>query len=140
MTRALSATGLFLDDDGPDHPPPWRDWAICTAKHRTILALHHLEWAWSLRHGYPVLTCFELGPMPAPAPGFLWREEDEGRWGEAYVAWRRRWPADIYRMGELFRAASGDGMGLRGDMWLAEADEFGVMVAAESKWALALPF
>lgn len=80
-----------------------------------------------------MLTCFELGPLPAPSPGFLWREEDEARWRDRYGEWLRRWQTGSYKMEELFRAGSGDGLGVRGEMWLAEADEFGMMVMAESK-------
>lgn len=133
VTQALAATGLFLDQESGNITPPWRSWAIAAAKRRTILALHHVEWAWSLLHGYPELTCFELGPLPAPSPGFLWREEDEARWEELYRGWLRRWPTGSYKMRELFRAGSGDGLGVRGEMWLAEADEFGMIVAAERK-------
>lgn len=133
ITGALTATSLFLDDESRNITPPWQEWAIVAAKRRTILALHHVEWAWSLLHGYPVLTCFELGPLPAPSPGFIWREENQTRWEKLYKSWLRKWPAGTYKMGELFRAGSGDGMGARGEMWLAEADEFGMMVAAESK-------
>jgi hypothetical protein len=133
ITGALTATGLFLDDESRNTTPPWQDWAIVAAKRRTILALHHVEWAWSLLHGYPVLTCFELGPLPAPSPGFLWREENQTQWEKLYKSWLRRWPASSYKMWELFRAGSGDGLGARGEMWLAEADEFGMMIAAESK-------
>lgn len=133
ITGALTATGLFLDYESRNVTPPWQDWAIVAAKRRTILALHHVEWAWSLLHGYPVLTCFELGPLPAPSPGYLWKEESKARWEKLYKSWLRRWPAGSYKMGELFRAGSGNGLGARGEMWLAEADEFGMMVAAESK-------
>lgn len=133
VTQALASTGLYLDAESQNLAPSWRQWAIVSAKRRTIVALHHVEFAWSMLRGYPPLTCFELGPLPAAAPGFLWREEDEMRWGALYKSWLRRWSSGTYKMAELFRAGSGDGLGVRGEMWLAEADEFGMMIAAESK-------
>lgn len=138
VSQAVAATGLFLDEESRNVTPFWREWAIVSAKRRTILALHHVEWAWSLLHGYPVLTCFELGPLPAPSPGFLWREESEARWDKLYRMWLRRWSTRSYKMVELFRAGSGDGLGVRGERWLAEADEFGAMVLGESKSHLSL--
>jgi hypothetical protein len=133
VTQALAATGLFLDQESRNVRPPWRDWAIVSAKRRTILALHHVEFAWSQMRGYPVLSCFELGPLPAPSPGYLWGEDNELQWQRLYKKWLRRWPAGTYKMVELFHAGSGDGLGARGQMWLAEADNFGMLLAAQSK-------
>ncbi|KAB2573319.1 hypothetical protein DBV05_g7994, partial [Lasiodiplodia theobromae] len=72
VKHALALTGLFdaAELASPQRvPDDWKQWALVSAKRRTILALHHLEWAWSLAHGRAVLTCFELGPLPAPAAG-----------------------------------------------------------------------
>ncbi|CAI6336279.1 unnamed protein product [Periconia digitata] len=44
VKHALAATGLFLEEEAShDKIPPWRNWAIVSAKRRTILALNHLE-------------------------------------------------------------------------------------------------
>ncbi|KAK0609190.1 hypothetical protein DIS24_g12407, partial [Lasiodiplodia hormozganensis] len=83
LKHALALTGLFDTTElaSPQRvPDDWRSWALVSAKRRTILALHHLEWAWSLVHGRAVLTCFELGPLPAPAAGGVWRARDEREW------------------------------------------------------------
>lgn len=115
------------------HLPPWKAWTLFSAKRRTILCLNHLEWAWSLLHGYPVLTCFELGPLPAPAAGHLWRETDEGKWRRLYGDWLHQWKDGGYLMVEFFHIKAGEPLDARSEAWLAEADELGVMLMAEGK-------
>ncbi|KAL5389016.1 hypothetical protein DPSP01_002719 [Paraphaeosphaeria sporulosa] len=128
----LASTGLFLDEEIKHSLPVWKKWAIVSAKRRTILALHHLEWAWSLLHGYPPLACFELGPLPAPAAGYLWRERCEKEWKRQYYEWLSRWEeGGGYKLGELFHIKPGGEMDTRSETWLAEVDEFGMMVMSE---------
>ncbi|KAH8660008.1 hypothetical protein BX600DRAFT_53025 [Xylariales sp. PMI_506] len=134
VKHALAGTGLFSEHELTHTLPPWREWAIVSAKRRTILGLHHLEWAWSLRHGYPVLTCLELGPLPAPAARYTWQNDCEGNWEHLYSQWLRQWPGEGYKMAELFSINAlntGDALDERSEMWLAEADEFGMMLMAE---------
>ncbi|KAH8886336.1 hypothetical protein GQ53DRAFT_827992 [Thozetella sp. PMI_491] len=134
VKQALAMTGLFLEQESNHTLPRWRDWAMVSAKRRTILALHHLEWAWSLRHGYPILTCLELGPLPAPAARYLWEEGDERSWEHQYNEWLRLWRGGSYRMEEFFQLNAGDSanpLDERSEMWLADADGFGVMLMAE---------
>jgi hypothetical protein len=133
VKHRLASTGLFLDEESKQIVPCWTNWAIVSAKRRTILALHHLEWAWSLLHGYPGLACFELGPLPAPAAGYLWREQSEKEWEHLYNQWLSRWKGDGYKLGELFRIKPGVEMDERSEMWLTEVDEFGMMVMSEGK-------
>ncbi|KPM42971.1 hypothetical protein AK830_g3546 [Neonectria ditissima] len=131
VKQHLAATGLFLEQESDHALPAWEQWAIVSAKRRTILGLHHLEWAWSVLHGYPTLTCFELGPLPAPAARYLWRETDEETWARLYHTWLRQWKDGSYKMGEFFDINPGADLDARGEMWLAEADEFGMMLMAE---------
>ena len=131
VKQQLAMTGLFLNFEMNSHRPRWRDWATTEAKRRTILSLHHLEWAWSLLHGYPVLTCFELGPLPAPAPGYLWRESDEQIWERQYADWLGVWKNGSYKMAEFFYINADEPLNVRAETWLAEADEFGGMLMAE---------
>ncbi|KAK3297134.1 uncharacterized protein B0H64DRAFT_119087 [Chaetomium fimeti] len=129
----LSRTGLLLDQEASHTvPPSWRQWAAVAAKRKTIHSFHHVEWAWSLLHGYPVLTCFELAPLPAPPPRYLWQEaEDEARWRGLYGDWLALWKGGFYRMMEFFHINPGGVLDARSELWLAEADEFGMMVMAE---------
>ncbi|RFU77338.1 zn2 cys6 dna-binding [Trichoderma arundinaceum] len=134
VKHSLASTGLFLEEESNHTLPSWKEWAIVSAKRRTILALHHLEWAWSLRHGYPVLTCFELGPLPAPAAKYLWQMTHEKEWGRLYKDWLKLWADGSYKMVELFRINAckpSDDLDTRSELWLSEADEFGVMLMAE---------
>ncbi|KAM0263346.1 hypothetical protein ACHAQJ_001202 [Trichoderma viride] len=136
VKRRLASTGLFLEQESNHTLPSWKEWAIVSAKRRTILGLHHLEWAWSLRRGYPILTCFELGPFPAPAARYLWQNGQEKEWERLYKDWLRQWADGSYKMMELFRvnaSKDSDALDPRSELWLAEADEFGVMLMAESK-------
>lgn len=129
----LASTGLFLEQEMRHTSPSWREWAIVSAKRRTILALHHLEWAWSVLHGYPELLCVELGPLPAPAAKHLWEQQNERKWDVLYETWRTQWKGGYYSMAELFPIKSGTELDERTEAWLAEADEFGVMVMAEGQ-------
>lgn len=145
LKHTLSATGLSLPEEDPNTTsrttPSWDSWVNVTAKRRTIHAFHHVEWAWSVLHGYPVLTCFELGPLPAPPAGYLWREENREVWEAAYAEWAERWTKEkggLFRMGDFFEIEPGKDLDRRGQMWLAEADEYGMMVMAEGEWCLIL--
>ncbi|KAL2831452.1 hypothetical protein BDW59DRAFT_157881 [Aspergillus cavernicola] len=145
MKTHLAATGLFLDL----HPtssliiPPWQEWALISAKHRTMLALHHLDFVWSVLRGYPMLHCFELGPLPAPAPRYLWQADGQQQmttstWQRLYSGWRAQWEeGGEVVMEEFFRIRPGDGLDERVERWLADADEFGMMLMAAGMDGLA---
>ncbi|KAL7956804.1 hypothetical protein V8C34DRAFT_199032 [Trichoderma compactum] len=134
VKHKLASTGLFLEQESNHTLPPWKEWAIVSAKRRTIISLHHLEFAWSLRSGYPILTCFELGPFPAPAAGYLWKSGREEEWQRLYNDWLKQWPEGSYKLMELFRvngSNESDALDARSELWLAEADEYGMMLMAE---------
>ncbi|KAK8043349.1 hypothetical protein PG993_005779 [Apiospora rasikravindrae] len=133
VKERLAGTGLFLAEESNHTRPRWRSWAAVSAKRRTILAMHHFEWAWSLRTGYPVLTCFELAAVPAPVAGYLWRETNETRWESLYDDWLRVWKDGVYKIGEFFHIQAEGSLDPRSEKWLSEADEFGMMLMAESK-------
>ncbi|CAH0024940.1 unnamed protein product [Clonostachys rhizophaga] len=132
VKSSVAGTGILLDEEQSHVLPTWREWALVSAKRRTIQALHHLEWAWSLVRGYPVLTCFELGPLPAPTAGYLWNENEELQWKQSYTRWLDVWKiGGGYKLGELFNIDPGDDLNSRTEMWLAEVDEFGMVLMAE---------
>lgn len=133
VKHRLAGTGLFLESEMHHTRPTWREWALVSAKRRTILALHHLEWAWSVRHGYPELSCTELGPLPAPASKRLWRECQGAEWQRLYDEWLLRWKDGYFAMRELFPVQLSNELDPRTEKWLAEADEFGMMVMAEGQ-------
>ncbi|KAK7985792.1 C6 finger-containing protein [Apiospora saccharicola] len=136
VKKRFAATGLFLPEESEKSqhitPPRWQDWAAVSAKRRIILAMHHLEWSWSLRHGYPILTCFELAVVPAPSAGHLWRETDETTWSALYSDWLRHWKdGGVYKIGEFFNVEAEGRLDARSERWLSEADEYGMMLMAE---------
>ncbi|EPE09712.1 saccharopine dehydrogenase [Ophiostoma piceae UAMH 11346] len=133
VKQRLAATGLFLAEEVDGTVPPWRRWAAVSAKRRTVLALQHLEWTWSMLHGYPVLSCFELGALPAPAAGHIWQAAEEQVWKNHYSNWLWQWRHGSYKMAELFRVNSEGRLDDRSEMWLADADEYGVVLMAESE-------
>ncbi|KAK4061454.1 hypothetical protein Trihar35433_9781 [Trichoderma harzianum] len=136
VKHKLASTGLFLEQESNHKLPSWKEWAIVSAKRRTIVGLHHLEFAWSLRFGYPILTCFELGPFPAPAARHLWQSDREEEWERLYKDWLKQWAdGGSYKMTELFRvngSKESDALDARSELWLAEADDFGMMLMAEA--------
>lgn len=133
VKHSLAMTGLFLEQESKHRLPAWKEWALVSAKRRTILGMHHLEWAWSLSHGYPILTCFELGPLPAPTAGYLWREMDQVKWERLYREWLWQWKDGDYKMVEFFQINPGGDLDSRSEMWLADADEYGIMLMAEGE-------
>jgi hypothetical protein len=145
VKNSVANTGLFAaEEQQRGHgapPPPWRTWAAINAKQRTIVSSHQIEWAWSILHGYPPLSCFEMGPLPAPAPKRLWEATDETSWQRLYARWRRQWPEDddgggIFKMSEFLYSAPGVKLQRRAELWFGEADEFGMLLMAESKAVL----
>ena len=132
VKERLARTGLLLDQEYNHTMPTWNEWAIVSAKRRTILSLNHLEWCWSLLHGYPTLTCFELRLLPAPAPGYLWRAGDEDSWESLYDQWLWKWKDGSYKMSEFFHIEPRSNLDRRSELWLSEADEVGAVLLAES--------
>ncbi|KAK5169681.1 uncharacterized protein LTR77_005659 [Saxophila tyrrhenica] len=132
VKQALAATGLFAEAETHSAAISWHNWACVQAKRRTLLSLNHLEWAWSVQAGYPVLTCFELGPLYAPAAGYLWRATKQSTWEASYIDWLRKWSGEGYRMAEFFHLDPAKPLDRRSEMWLAEADEFGMVLMAEA--------
>ncbi|CRG83587.1 hypothetical protein PISL3812_00940 [Talaromyces islandicus] len=128
VKRKLASTGLFLDSEMYHQIPPWKSWALVSAKRRTIMSLHHIEYSWSSKHNYPTLECTEFKLLPAPAPRYLWCETDGHTWTQLYKRWLQLWDGDFYRMQELFDGVESRPLNERGELWLSEADEFGAAI------------
>jgi hypothetical protein len=77
--------------------------------------------------------CYELGPLPAPAAGVLWKETDKELWERQYEGWLVQWKDGCYKIGELFHVTPDIALDVRSEKWLAEADEFGLMVMSEGE-------
>jgi hypothetical protein len=86
-----------------------------------------------------------MGPLPAPAPKRLWEATDEASWRRLYTRWRRQWAEDdgdgdggggsggIFKMSEFIYCEPGVKLHRRAELWFGEADEFGMLLMAESK-------
>lgn len=133
MKTRLTATNLCLAEEQSNRMPSWSGWAMTSAKRRTLLALNQLEWAWSLIQGYPELSCVELGPLPAPSAKHIWQASNEAEWENLYREWLAGWTDGLFRLSELFTVSSGEPLSERAERWLAESDEFGVMLMTEGK-------
>jgi hypothetical protein len=69
--------------------------------------------------------------MPAPAGKVLWNAKTVEEWESAYDRWLGHWAEmGIYSMQELTEVKPGPELDLRAEVWLEEADEFGVMYMA----------
>lgn len=135
VKRRLAETGLFLVESSDRRHPLWHHWAMANAKQRTFMGLTHLELAWSIYHGYPPFPCHALGPLPAPAPGLLWREADEQRWEQLYDEWQLKWSDGSYTMAECITLDAIGSWDARTELWLAEADEFGMVLMTGGKYS-----
>ena len=72
--------------------------------------------------------------MPAPAGKVLWTARTQQEWEGAYDRWLGRWAGQsIYKMQELIQINPGPELDPRTEMWLEEADEFGMMLMAIGK-------
>lgn len=127
----LAATNLCLAEEQSSRVPSWSAWSIASAKRRTLLALNQLEWAWSLLHGYPELSCIELGPLPVPAAKHIWQARSEEEWDKLYRRWLPSWSDGLFLLSELFAVRPGEALSERAERWLAESDEFGIMLMTE---------
>lgn len=130
----LASNGLALHEETADGQiPQWRDWAIMSAKRRTILTIYMLTWAWSVLRNYPSFYCHELQLMFAPSPKSLWQAQTETEWLSLYRKWLQRWKGDGYRIGELLSISPKQMIDRRTEDWLEEVDEFGMLLMSQGK-------
>lgn len=135
----LASSGLALHEETADgQTPRWHDWAIMSAKRRTILTIYMLTWAWSVLRNYPSFYCHELQLMFAPSPKALWQAQTEPEWLSLYQKWHQRWNGDGYRIGELLSISPNQMIDRRTEDWLEEVDEFGMLLMSQGKSALNL--
>lgn len=148
LMRSLHSSQQLQLDPASLSSSSWRSWATSAATTRTILAMHTLELVWGTIRGYPIMSCFGLDKLPMPEAGYLWRARSKEDWMSLYAAWSRRWSAlprslsaadanegglSPYTIGDFLAIRSGD-LDERAEVWLSEADEFGVMFMAGGKY------
>jgi hypothetical protein len=127
VVNHVAKSGLMLEEEVHCLQPSWTSWIHITAKRRAILTLYLLHWCHSVYHEMVPFACSQLGFMPAPAPKFLWQAETEEKWAMLYAQWLAQWGDRPYMMSEFANIRSGVGLETRSEMWLEDADEFGVL-------------
>ncbi|KAI1263186.1 hypothetical protein F5Y18DRAFT_132184 [Xylariaceae sp. FL1019] len=120
--------GMVLQEEAEHTRPPWRVWAHIEAKRRTHLALYYIHWAYSVYQGTRHFDCLELGRMLAPGPKYLWQATDEKTWNNLYVRWLAQWDGREIVQAEFFLVDRVPVMERRVEMWLEDADEFGMLM------------
>src|SRR3954471_24991051 len=65
--------------------------------------------------------------MPAPAAKYLWASTDRKQWESLYTRWLAQWDGSDFYQWEFFEITSGVRMTDRAEMWLEDADEFGMI-------------
>ena len=122
-----AASGLVLAEETAHQRPDYEAWVHVTTKRRAVLTLYLIHWAYSIYHCLPSFDCTDLGFMPAPAAGYLWREMDKGKWECLYNRWLAQWDQGSYFQWEFFTIENGVRMDDRAELWLEDADEFGML-------------
>ncbi|PGH11155.1 hypothetical protein AJ80_07257 [Polytolypa hystricis UAMH7299] len=126
----VSTTGLILPEETNHIRPTWYAWINITAKRRAALALYLIYWSYSVYHCLPTFGCRDLGFMPAPAAKYLWLAQDKNHWESLYNRWLSQWDgADLYQW-EFSNIIPGIRMDSRVELWLEDADEFGILLLA----------
>ncbi|KEY65635.1 hypothetical protein S7711_07884 [Stachybotrys chartarum IBT 7711] len=129
LVQGVVVNDLLLPEEKEHGRPSWTSWIQVTVKRRTILSLYLLHWAFSVFHGVPSYDCAELAFMPGPAAKALWQATTEHEWEGLYTKWLARWGGRPFLQGEFWGVAPGVVMNDRAERWLAEADEFGFIMA-----------
>jgi hypothetical protein len=131
VAHKLAKAGLVLPAERNKICPMWEDWIRITAKCRTILALLCFEWAFSVYNHLPAFHCDEIGFILAPASKLLWHANSRAEWENHYNRWQQQWRSrGAYLMEELMGIPPGVYIDSRAEAWLAETDEFGMMIMA----------
>jgi len=128
-----AGSGLILDEETSHTRPPFETWVHITTKRRAILTLYLIHWSYSVYHRLPSFDCKELGFMPAPCAGYLWRETNKVRWEGLYTRWLAQWDGDDYYQWEFYSIEEGVRIGHRAEKWFEDADEFGMIFMAIGK-------
>jgi hypothetical protein len=124
----VMATGLVLQEETDHIRPSWKAWIHVTSKRRALLALYLIHWSYSVYHCLPSFDCKDLGLMPAPAATYLWQSSEMKQWESLYNRWLVQWDNSEYYQWELYNVSTGVWTNPRAEMWLEDADEFGILL------------
>lgn len=98
------------------------------------MALYCFEWMYARLNALPTYPCTEIGFMPGPAGKSTWGARSRDEWECAYGRWLGRWAeGGFYTIKELANVRPGPEIDARTELWLEEADEFGMMYMSLGK-------
>jgi hypothetical protein len=123
----VSTSGLILQEETDHIRPSWESWLHVTTKRRAVLTLYLIHWSYSVYHSLPSFDCRDLGFIPAPSPKFLWQATERKQWESLYNRWLAQWDGNDFYQWEFFEVQPGIRMNDRCEMWLEDADEFGMI-------------
>ncbi|KAL5336906.1 hypothetical protein BJX70DRAFT_400246 [Aspergillus crustosus] len=130
LVNYIGTLGLILPEETNHTRPPWEAWITVTSRRRALFSLYLIHWSLSTYYGLPPLNCDELAGMLAPASKLLWDAKDEQEWEGLYDGWLGEWGGVEYRHGEVAEIGEGIYLDERGEKWLGETDELGLLLMA----------
>ncbi|ODH45289.1 hypothetical protein ACO22_00167 [Paracoccidioides brasiliensis] len=133
LIRYVASTGLVLEEESNRVRPLWESWIHVSCKRRALLSLYTIHWAYSAFFCLPSLNCADLSNIPAPAAKYLWEANSKEQWESLYNRWLVQWDGPSLCQRELFDISRGVRMGPRVELWLEDADEFGMLFVALCK-------
>jgi hypothetical protein len=124
----VSSKSMMLPEESSHRRPSWREWVMVGCKRRTLMSLFCFEWMNAMLNNFATFPCNDASFLPAPSGKVLWGMCKQSKWEVAYDRWLGRWAGlSIYTLGDLTGTPPGPTLDLRSEMWLEEADEFGMM-------------
>ncbi|KAK2740498.1 hypothetical protein FQN55_008841 [Onygenales sp. PD_40] len=126
-------TGLVLEDESNNVRPSWECWVLVTCKRCVALSLFIIQWAYCIYHCIPSYSCIGLREMPAPAAKYLWQSTRRDQWEMLYNRWLAQWDGSDFYIEEFFTIQSGVRMSPRAELWLEDADEYGMIFVSLRK-------
>lgn len=132
----VTSTGIVLQEEkNHTRPQSWQSWVHVSSKRRCLVSLFLLHRSYSTWAGIPRYPCSAMTIIPAPAAKFLWDASTPEQWEPLYNKWLAKWDGQCFLQSEFQKVGNGIVMNRRAEMWLEEADEFGLLIMAMSKFA-----
>ncbi|OJD19531.1 hypothetical protein AJ78_00502 [Emergomyces pasteurianus Ep9510] len=130
ISRYVVTTGVVLEEESKRTRPLHECWISVSCKRRALVSLCTIQWAYTVYHGIPAFGCTELHHIPAPAAKYLWQATSSEQWEPLYNRWLAQWDGPYFCLGELLGINSGVRVDPRAELWIEEADEFGMIFVA----------
>jgi len=129
----VASSGLILQEETDHARPSWESWIHITAKRRAVLTLYLIHWSYSVYHCLPSFDCKDLGFIPASSAKYLWQATERNKWESLYNRWLAQWDGADYYQWEMAEIQPGMRIDSRAEMWLEDADEFGMLFMSIGK-------